>query len=105
MRIPKLPLAIAGLSMAAVLTVGWQVHAEATRATFPELDNLVHYTTVKRGNVTEHIMTTPAAIDAVRWSAGQRGFRCCSIAGIDALISVLAPACVRSSSHATNAAG
>lgn len=54
MSIPKLPLAVAGLSTAAVLTVGWQVQAEATRATFPELDKLVHYTTVRRGNVTEH---------------------------------------------------
>ncbi|RYE88657.1 MAG: hypothetical protein EOP19_00660 [Hyphomicrobiales bacterium] len=66
MKIPKLQIAVAGLSMAAVLAVGWQVQAEPTRATFPELDKLVHYTTVKRGNVTEHIMTTPAAIEAVK---------------------------------------
>ena len=66
MKIPTLQIAVAGLSMAAVLTVGWQVQAEATRATFPEIDKLVHYTTVRRGNVTEHIMTTPAAIEAVK---------------------------------------
>jgi hypothetical protein len=33
---------------------------------FPDLDKLVHYTTVRRGNVTEHIMTTPEAIAAVK---------------------------------------
>ncbi|PTM39501.1 cytochrome P460 family protein [Bosea sp. 124] len=66
MRTPKLQIVVAGLSMTAVLAVGWQVQAEPTRTTFPELDKLVHYTTVKRGNVTEHIMTTPAAIDAVK---------------------------------------
>ncbi|KRE03533.1 hypothetical protein ASE63_26055 [Bosea sp. Root381] len=48
------------------VTAGWQVHAEATRATLPDLDKLVHYTTVRRGNVTEHIMTTPQALEAVR---------------------------------------
>ncbi|GAU80272.1 cytochrome P460 family protein [Bosea sp. BIWAKO-01] len=66
MKTPALQIALASLSMAAVLTVGWRVHAEATRVTFPELGTLVHYTTVRRGNVTEHIMTTPAAIEAVK---------------------------------------
>lgn len=41
-------------------------HAEETRVTFPELDALEHYTTVRRGDVTEHMLTTPAAIAAVR---------------------------------------
>jgi hypothetical protein len=51
----------------AVTLVGLQVHAETNRVTFPEnLDQLVHYTTVKRGNVTEHIMTTREAVEAVR---------------------------------------
>lgn len=51
----------------AVVVVGWQVHAETNRVKFPEnLDQLVHYTTVRRGNVTEHIMTTQEAIDAVK---------------------------------------
>ncbi len=50
-----------------VVLAGWLVHAEANRVRFPEnLDQLVHYTTVHRGNVTEHIMTTPAAIEAVK---------------------------------------
>lgn len=53
----------------AVLFVGVQVQAEPTRATMPDLTKLVHYTTVNRGEVTEHIMTTREAIEAVK--AGQ----------------------------------
>ena len=50
------------LCIAAMLTA-WHVHAEPTRATFPaNLDQLVHYTTVTRGNVTEHILTSREAI-------------------------------------------
>lgn len=57
----------AGLAAAAVLLVGWQVRAETNRVMFPEnLDQLVHYTTVKRGNVTEHILTTRDAMEAVK---------------------------------------
>jgi hypothetical protein len=66
MRIPLLHVTLTTLSMAAVLTAGWQVHAESNRVKFPEIDKLVHYTTVKRGNVTEHIMTTPEAIHAIK---------------------------------------
>jgi Cytochrome P460 len=66
MRIPLLHVTLTTLSMAAVLTAGWQVHAESNRVKFPEIDKLVHYTTVKRGNVTEHIMTTPEAIQAIK---------------------------------------
>ncbi|WP_417260445.1 MULTISPECIES: cytochrome P460 family protein [Alphaproteobacteria] len=41
--------------------------AEETRVTFPEnLDDLIHYTTVRRGEVTEHIKTTPEAIAAIK---------------------------------------
>ena len=51
----------------AAMTTGWQVHAETNRVTFPEnLEALVHYATVVRGEVTEHIKTTPAAIEAVK---------------------------------------
>lgn len=47
--------------------VSCQVSAETNRVTFPEnLDKLVHYTTVRRGNVTEHILTTPGAMAAVK---------------------------------------
>lgn len=59
-------MAAALLSASTVLVVGWQVQAEPTRATMPEIENLVHYTTVTRGEVTEHIMTTRAAIEAVQ---------------------------------------
>jgi lipoprotein-anchoring transpeptidase ErfK/SrfK len=61
------PLSLAALTAVALLAVGWQVHAETNMVSFPEnLDQLVHYTTVRRGNVTEHIMTTPEAIAAVK---------------------------------------
>jgi hypothetical protein len=60
------PFCLAVLAACALL-VGWQVQAETNRVRFPEnLDQLVHYTTVRRGNVTEHIMTTPEAIEAVK---------------------------------------
>jgi hypothetical protein len=54
------------LLAAAVVLAGWPVHAETNRVRFPELDQLVHYTTVKRGNVTEHILTTRDAMEAVK---------------------------------------
>lgn len=60
-------LALATLVTTAASAIGWQVHAESNRVKFPEnLDQLVHYTTVKRSNVTEHIMTTPEAMEAVK---------------------------------------
>jgi hypothetical protein len=58
----------AGLPALLALTLagGWAI-AEENRVTFPaNLDSLVHYTTVKRGNVTEHMLTSQAALDAVR---------------------------------------
>lgn len=55
------------LAVGAALLAAWQVQAETNRVKFPEnLDQLVHYTTVRRGNVTEHIMTTREAIEAVK---------------------------------------
>jgi len=57
---------LAAVAAGAALLAGWQVHAETNRVKFPELDQLVHYTTVKRGNVTEHILTTREAMEAVR---------------------------------------
>jgi hypothetical protein len=51
---------------AATLLLG-AVSAETNRVTFPtNLDRLVHYTTVKRGNVTEHLLTSQEAIDAIK---------------------------------------
>ncbi|UHD44091.1 cytochrome P460 family protein [Aureimonas altamirensis] len=67
MRRTAKPLALVVGVAGAVFFVGWQVHAETNRVRFPDkLDQLVHYTTVRRGNVTEHIMTTQEAIDAVK---------------------------------------
>lgn len=61
------PFAVASVAAATVFVAGWQVHAETNRVNFPEnLDQLVHYTTVRRGNVTEHILTTREAMDAVK---------------------------------------
>lgn len=51
---------------ALTLAGGWAV-AEGNRVRFPSnLDRLVHYSTVKRGPSTEHMLTTQAAIDAVK---------------------------------------
>lgn len=62
-------LAVALLTVGTVLTAGWAV-AETNRVRFPDaLDQLIHYATVRRGNVTEHMLTTPEAIAAVK--AGQ----------------------------------
>ncbi|MGO8047051.1 cytochrome P460 family protein [Rhizobium johnstonii] len=60
----RLPV-LAALACGVVL-IGWQVDAEPTRATMPDISKLVHYTTVTRGEVTEHIMTTREAIEAVK---------------------------------------
>lgn len=50
-----------------VALAAWVAHAEPNRVTLPDsLDRLVHYTTVRRGEVTEHMLTTPEAIEAVR---------------------------------------
>lgn len=59
-------LAGAAISGSIVALVGIRVHAEPNRTTMPDIDKLVHYTTVTRGEVTEHIMTTPEAIEAVK---------------------------------------
>ncbi len=58
-------LAATGVVLAASIA-GLQAHAEPNRVTFPQLDELVHYTTVRRGEVTEHISTTRAAIEALQ---------------------------------------
>lgn len=46
---------------------GWAAHAESNRVQFPaDLDKLVHYTTIRRGEVTERILTTQEALAAVK---------------------------------------
>lgn len=63
----KRTISLAALTMSAALLLGWHVHAEVNRVKFPEnLDQLVHYATVRRGNVTEHLKTTPDAIAAIK---------------------------------------
>jgi hypothetical protein len=66
---PRRRLPLIALASAAVMLVGWQAIAESNRVAFPNLEQLVHYTTVRRGNVTEHMLTTQDAIAAVK--AGQ----------------------------------
>ncbi|WP_349437675.1 cytochrome P460 family protein [Pararhizobium sp. A13] len=64
----NVPLRILLLTVVAgVALIGWQAVAETNRTTFPaNIDQLVHYTTVTRGEVTEHMLTTPEAIAAVK---------------------------------------
>lgn len=57
---------LAATFVGAAFLAGSPVHAEPNRVKFPEIEKLLHYTTVKRGNVTEHIMTTPQAIAAIK---------------------------------------
>ncbi|KQS95523.1 hypothetical protein [Rhizobium sp. Leaf386] len=40
--------------------------AEANQVTFPPLDNLTHYTTVRRGITREHMLTSQAALTAIK---------------------------------------
>lgn len=63
-----LPISLrSSLVVLASLTCGC-VLAEANRVTFPsQLERLVHYATVKRGESTEHMLTTQEALDAVRF--------------------------------------
>ncbi len=61
LRLPVLAAVACGVVM-----IGWQVDAEPTKASMPDISKLVHYTTVTRGEVTEHIMTTREAIEAVK---------------------------------------
>lgn len=64
-RLRRLSLAILVSISAAVAAVAFA--AERTRVSFPkDLDKLVHYATVKRGDSTEQMLTSQAAIDAVR---------------------------------------
>ena len=60
-------ISFAALIFGAAAFAGRPVNAEPNRVTFPEnLDQLVHYTTVKRGNVTEHMLTSREAMAAVK---------------------------------------
>jgi hypothetical protein len=39
---------------------------EMKTVTFPELETLVHYTTVRRGSTREHMLTNQSALDAIQ---------------------------------------
>lgn len=55
-------LAVGGMALAAT----W-VGAETNRVVFPaNLEQLVHYSTVKRGESIEHMLTSPAALEAIQ---------------------------------------
>lgn len=61
------PIALAGLLSASIMVAGTlSALAEPNRVVFPDLDALEHYTTVTRGEVTEHMLTSPEALAAVR---------------------------------------
>ena len=61
---PKSPIIVAG---ALLLGLGARTLAEENRVAFPEdLDALTHFTTVTRGEVTEHMLTSEAAIEAAQ---------------------------------------
>jgi hypothetical protein len=67
MRFPRPRFAMVLLSTAVAVLAGAGAGAETNRVTFPKtLDRLVHYTTVKRGDVTEHMLTSQDAIDAIK---------------------------------------
>jgi hypothetical protein len=58
---------LASLVVVEAGVTGPALRAESNRVTFPpELEALKHYTTVTRGNVIEHMLTTPRAIEAVK---------------------------------------
>jgi hypothetical protein len=60
-------VAAGALALCAIALPPGLVSAETNRVTFPtNLDRLVHYTTVKRGNVTEHLLTSQEAIEAIK---------------------------------------
>ena len=60
-------LATIAIICAAFTMAGTWVFAESNRVTFPaNLEQLVHYATVKRGASTEHMLTSQTAIDPVK---------------------------------------
>jgi hypothetical protein len=59
--------AAAGVGLAVVLNTVWTALAGGELVVFPELyKEGVHYATVKRGNITEELFISRAAIDAAK---------------------------------------
>ena len=44
--------------------------AQVGTVTFPELEKLIHYTTVRRGVTREHMLTNQTALDAIQTEQG-----------------------------------
>ncbi|MCM2404221.1 hypothetical protein NBH20_23875 [Rhizobium sp. S153] len=63
-------LAVCGYMVSADGTGPTPAFAEANAVTFPPLDDLEHYTTVRRGITREHMLTNRSALDAIK--AGQQ---------------------------------
>lgn len=51
---------------AAFVAIPMPLMAKPDHVSFPELGDLEHYATVQRGNATEQMLTTRAALDAVK---------------------------------------
>ncbi|WP_316861997.1 cytochrome P460 family protein [uncultured Cohaesibacter sp.] len=57
---------IFGLALLALSFTNSPAFAEANRVTLPDISQLEHFSTVRRGEITEHMMTTREAIGAVK---------------------------------------
>ncbi len=57
---------LAGGSFLMATTEPSRAVAAANSVTFPQLDQLVHYTTVRRGVTREHMLTTSGALRALK---------------------------------------
>jgi hypothetical protein len=61
--------AATGVGLAVILSIAWSALAGGELVVFPErYKEGVYYATVKRGNITEELFTSRAAIDAVKKS-------------------------------------
>ena len=74
LRVGLSSLALAAAAVCALLVLPegrgpTPAHAEANAVTFPPLEQLEHYTTVRRGVTREHMLTSRAALNAIQ--AGQ----------------------------------
>jgi len=68
MHLPRPKTVIAFVTSLIAAVASLDAGAESNRVTFPSnLDRLVHYGTVKRGDSTEHMLTSQDAIDAIRY--------------------------------------
>jgi hypothetical protein len=75
-----------------LMVVAYHVRAEPTRVKFPEkVKEMVHYTTVRRSNVVEHIVANREAIEAVKKKQpipNGSTFVCLSIIAMESCIAI-----------------